>query len=441
MKFAVIICSRLKSNRLPGKALCEVNGVPILGHLLKRLETLTIPVVLAVPKNEREQFQQFVDSFDTPMKNGRLYLYSGEDDDPMRRIFEASQLFGFEHIVRITHDKVFVDPNDIYRAIDVYMKAKADYLYSSTFTEGTGFEIISRNALKEACAKYSNVEHVSYAIKAVTDNIVKFDSSYKYHSDIRLLVDFPNDLELMETIFACLGNDCAQEQVFEFLNANPWAKGINRLPEATIYTCAYNAEKWIEKAMGSVVEQSGFGKYEYILVDDYSIDKTPYLMSKFASRYSNCKYIRNGKNIGLASSSNVALRNAKGKYIIRLDADDYFTSKTSIKRLISEIEDRQLDAVYPANYFGRRFIVQPGNESHHVGGAIFKTAVLNHIKFTDGLRGYEGLDLYKRAQSQIKIGYIAEPLFFYRQHSESLSKNNLEMRDKEKARIESQSYG
>ena len=42
----------------------------------------------------------------------------------------------------------------------------------------------------------------------------------------------------------------------------------------------------------------------------------------------------------------------------------------------------------------------------------------------------EGFDLFKRSQGQLDIGYLKRPLFFYRQHDGSMSKNNLEERQK-----------
>lgn len=435
MKFAFVICSRLKSNRVPGKALREINGEPCLSHLLKRLKPAGIPIVLACPNDEKDEFSKFIRKYEKRNAHD-IHLFDGWNEDPLFRMWATSEAYQIDHLIRITHDKIFVDPDDVFHAIDQYMKNNVDYLYSSNFTDGTGFEIISRKALEKACSKFKNVEHISYAIKAVTDNVLNLDMSHKYESDIRLLIDFPEDLCLMDTVMACLGNDCTQAQVIEFLKQNKWARRINRLPEITVYTCAYNAEKWIEKAMGSVAEQSGFGNFEYLLIDDHSSDRTSFLMAKFAANYRNCSYIRNGRNVGLASSSNVALKNSRGKFIVRLDADDYFTSKTALKELLHTIKERDLDAVYPSNYFGSRGVVQKGDEQHHVGGAIFRTRAINHIKFTEGLRGYEGYDFFGRAKGQIKIGYLNKPLFFYTQRPGSLSHGNPSERELIKSEID-----
>jgi glycosyltransferase involved in cell wall biosynthesis len=203
------------------------------------------------------------------------------------------------------------------------------------------------------------------------------------------------------------------------------------MPKVTFYTCVYNGAEFIYEAMDSVRRQTCFNKSEYIIVDDYSLDNTPYIASKFAAHYDNVHYQRLNQNIGLASASNEALKRAKGKYIVRLDADDFFSKTNAIDMLIHELEERSLDAIYPGNYYGRYDVVQKGNECHHIGGTLFLTRSINHIKFTDRLRNYEGLDFFGRAKNSLDIGYYNEPLFFYRQSDSSMSRTNLE----ERARI------
>ncbi len=421
MVSAFIVCARLQSRRVPGKAIAKVNGQPLLTHLTGRLKKTGLEVIVAVPESERTQWDEW-------FKYNDVSSFYGYDDDPLARLYEAAIAAGIDTVVRVTHDKVFVDPDEVLEALNQFEAKKLDYLFSSTQTDGCGFEIISLDALGLAREKFTTVEHVSYAIRAVTDNM--WDMPIRGEKNVRLLCDYDEDLVLLETILASLGNDCSKKQVEEFCRSKRWLHDINRLPKLTVYTCAHNAEKWIVEAMSSVSNQEGFKNFEYILVDDCSTDMTMFFMARFKSRFPNVKLIRNQSNLGLASSSNVAIKNARGKFIVRLDADDYFSSNTSCRELMSEIGARAVDAIYPANYFGSVNLIQQPEHCHHVGGAIFKTSALNHIKFTDGMRGLEGLDIYARAREQLRIGYFSRPTFFYRQHEASLSKNNLEERER-----------
>lgn len=428
---SIIICSRLNSRRVPRKALKKINGKPALYHLLDRLLKSEIPIILAVPLSESKEWGKVLTDY--PM----VSIHYGSADDPLKRMYHAATKYDVNHVIRITHDKIFINENHLHSAFDQYMKKALDYLYSSTITPGCGFEIISRKALREASRLYKKVEHISYAIKAITKNQMDMDFSLEYNEfqDERLLLDFPEDFEKMELIMAGLGNDCSQKNAFLYLTNHDWISDINKMPRLTIYTCAYNAEKWIEQCMGSVETQVGFKDFEYILIDDHSTDNTAYKMAEFASRFKNIKYIRNGENIGLASSSNEALKEARGNYIMRLDADDFLCFPYSAQRLLNEIETRDKDVIYPNNYFGAWGAVQKGHEFNHCGGAIFKTRAINHIKFTSKLRGHDSLDVFERAKNVLEVGYLNQPTFFYRQHDESLSKNDLVERKRIREKI------
>jgi|GEM_PF-6008502 len=432
MKFGIVVTSRADSARVPGKAFRKINGKPLIEHLLQRCVNTGLPVTLAIPQADSAKFHRTFTQFPTVLK------YVGFDEDPLARMWAVSSLWSgpVDAVIRVCHDKVFIEPELIALACKTFEAKNLDYLYSSQFTAGSGFEIISSQALALAASKYKHVEHISYAIKNVTTNTHNLEIPEKFRSQYRFLVDYPNDLALLETIFATVGQDCTLEQAIAFMREHPWAYKLNLLPKLTVYTCAYNAEKWLSKTMGSVFEQWGFKHMEYLLVDDHSTDRTPLMMARASTQFPNVRFIRNSSNLGLASSSNVALHEARGEYILRLDADDYLVGRYALDDLIKEISSTGKDVIYPHNYFGRMNKIQNGKDQRHVGGAIFRRGALNHIKFTEQLRGWEGHDLYLRAKDQLNIGYLGKPTFFYRQRKDSMSKSNLVERARLKAEIE-----
>lgn len=427
---AFIICSRSDSSRLPNKPHRLINGIPLLQHLISRCLMCDIPVIVAVPHRDIEDYKYIKTAF-----KDNVYLFYGNAKDPLMRMKEACIEYGVDTAIRVAHDKIFIDPIAV-RILDEHReREQLDYVYSSSFIDGSSFEFISFDSLNKASDKYKNVEFIGYAVRCVTDKIKSVDLSKLYKSDHRLLIDYPEDLEVMELVLHTLGNDCTLKEALLFLDQRPWIAKKNKTPKITIYTCAYNGEKWLSKAMGSVSEQRIFGDCEYILVDDHSSDGTPIIMSKFCSSYRNAKWIRNEENKGLASSSNIALTKARGRFIMRLDADDYFPHNNVLEEMYYEAEHQKVDILYPDNYFGSYDKIQKADENHHVGGALFRTRAANHVKFTDGLRGHDSLDFFIRAREQMRVGYINKPMFFYRQHAGSLSKNNLAMRDKLKDSI------
>jgi spore coat polysaccharide biosynthesis protein SpsF (cytidylyltransferase family) len=415
LDFGIVVCSRTHSQRLPRKPFQNINGTPLIEHLVRNLQKSDIPIVIAIPDDQVSDYFYLQD-----LKN--VTLVSGFCEDPLARMAKAS--LKFKNVIRITHDKIIIRPKDIQYAIEVYKSKKADYLYSSKFIPGTGFEIIDSELLRLASDKYKSVEFIGYAARSLCKRPIKFNPNHP-SGDYRLLIDYPNDIQLFELLLCQLGNDASFESIINYLDGHSDIKKINKLPRVSVYTCAYNAQEFIDKCMDSVSCQSIFNDCEYIIIDDYSSDKTIEHIAKFACKYQNVRWIRNHENIGLASSSNIALKQSKADYIMRLDADDYLIPQNALLRMLNSISDSSYDIVYPDNYYGTINRIQSGDECHHVGGAIFDKRAINHIKFTDGLRGYEGLDLWVRAKGQLKLGYLKKPMFFYRQHGGSLSKNNI----------------
>ena len=433
MKVGIILCSRLDSERIPRKVLCKIGGKSVLQHLVSRLEFTGIPIILAVPDNQSFEYIQ-----DLQGSNSRAIIYPSLNySDPLARMNEAAKHYGIDTIIRVTHDKIFVDVEQMRDALEVFEKSKADYLYFPDIIPGTGFEIFSSCCILDASTKFKNVEHISYAARLVSKNTIRLNSSREHPSNrLNLLIDFPEDIQLHEMLLSQMPNKYTLSDVIKFFNQNPVLSNVNRSPLVTIYTCAANAAKFIDKAMLSVSAQSIFPNAEYILIDDHSDDTTCAQMAYFSINNPNVKWHRNEKNLGLASSSNLALKMARGKYIIRLDADDFFVGSNSIEEMIGFAQKTGIEALYPNNHFGEFNKIQKGSACHHVGGALFDKRAINFVKFTDGLRNYEGLDLFTRAKDRLKIGYFEKPIFFYVQHPTSMSKINLKERAETKRLIE-----
>ena len=96
------------------------------------------------------------------------------------------------------------------------------------------------------------------------------------------------------------------------------------LPDISVIVCAYNHDKWIERCVRSIKNQSIINKneVEIIIVDDGSKDNTSSVVSNLRE-FAGIKIIRNKKNLGLPKSINIAIRAALGRYIVRVDSDDY----------------------------------------------------------------------------------------------------------------------
>jgi glycosyltransferase involved in cell wall biosynthesis len=92
-------------------------------------------------------------------------------------------------------------------------------------------------------------------------------------------------------------------------------------PIISVYITNKNYAKYLDNAINSVLKQT-FKKIELIIIDDLSTDSSKKIIKKYEAR-KLCRAIYNEKSKGLIKSSNIAIKAAKGQFIIRLDADDY----------------------------------------------------------------------------------------------------------------------
>src|SRR5271156_7007140 len=89
----------------------------------------------------------------------------------------------------------------------------------------------------------------------------------------------------------------------------------------TVLIDTYNHERFIEEAIGSVLEKDfPSGEMEILVVDDGSTDRTPEIVRKFHPRV---RLLRK-KNGGQASAFNVGIPEAQGEIIAFLDGDDWW---------------------------------------------------------------------------------------------------------------------
>lgn len=105
----------------------------------------------------------------------------------------------------------------------------------------------------------------------------------------------------------------------------------------------YNVEKYLDKCIQSVMSQE-YSNWELLLIDDGSTDSSPSICDEFASNDIRIKVIHKS-NTGVSDSRNKALEIANGKYVIFLDADDYWYDTTVLETFVETAEKYDLDIV------------------------------------------------------------------------------------------------
>lgn len=108
-------------------------------------------------------------------------------------------------------------------------------------------------------------------------------------------------------------------------------------PLVSIILPAYNREKYIEKAVRSVLNQT-YRNIELIIIDDESTDKTPKMISELSGKESRIIILTNKTNLGLVRTLNKGIKMAHGKYIARLDDEDFWCDTKKLEKQVDFLE-------------------------------------------------------------------------------------------------------
>jgi teichuronic acid biosynthesis glycosyltransferase TuaG len=107
----------------------------------------------------------------------------------------------------------------------------------------------------------------------------------------------------------------------------------------TVVMPTFNAAQSVENSIQSVLRQT-FQDIELVVVDDCSTDHTAALVAALADKHDNVRLIKSQVNSGSpATPRNIAIENARGRYIAFLDADDSWAPE-KIERQVQLMESK-----------------------------------------------------------------------------------------------------
>lgn len=212
-------------------------------------------------------------------------------------------------------------------------------------------------------------------------------------------------------------------------------------PKVTVYITSYNYDKYLQEAIESVFNQV-FRDWELLLINDGSTDRTQKIMEK----YKDERRIRifNTGNIGLQKVANFVIRNSRGDYIIRLDADDIFDKHILFVLSHHLNENKDVALVFPDYYLidDQKGIIMheirnpiAGNKKlldmpAHGACTMVRKSVLKSIGgYREDLAAQDGLDIWTRITKKYKCLNINLPLFYYRKHGENMTHDTLRIID------------
>ena len=197
------------------------------------------------------------------------------------------------------------------------------------------------------------------------------------------------------------------------------------MPNISVIIAAHNEEKYVGRAVRSILNQRIDVEYEVIVVDDCSTDSTSLELDIFGDAIS---VVRLSENLGLPTALNRGLHIARGKYVVRLDADDY-VSPDYLSFMRRFLEDNSyMDAVacdYQEVDGHEEVIVRRNCLEHPIGcGIMFRRDHLIDIGLYDeNFLVHEDRDLRVRFTEKYQIHRLELPLYRYRKHENNMTNN------------------
>lgn len=235
MRVIGVVEARMGSSRRPGKVLAEVVGQPLLSLIVERLQRSRRidEIVIATSVEERDgEIEQWAEGCKIP-------CYRGSEEDVRLRVLEAVRSVGGELIVQIGADQPFPDWELNDQLVDIYLKGGYDYVsnaLSLSYPLGIVAQVYSEKTLAESEALTRGGE----GRDGTSDYIWQHPERYKLFNleappeltapHIRLTVDYPEDLELVELIYEKLYRANPAFTLSDILaqcNANPAWLTIN----------------------------------------------------------------------------------------------------------------------------------------------------------------------------------------------------------------------
>ena len=209
---------------------------------------------------------------------------------------------------------------------------------------------------------------------------------------------------------------------------------VEKTPLVSVYITNHNYGKYLNKAIKSVLNQT-HQDYELIIIDDGSKDNSKNIIKRYINHKKVISVFQ--KNKGLTVSNNLALRLSRGKYIMRLDADDWLD--TNAIHLMSNYLEKnpRIGLVFPDYYevdkkgnilnlvrrHDFRKVKLLDKPAHGACTMIRKECLQKIGGYNERFDRQDGYYIWIKFIQRYEVTNINLPLFYYRKHDLSLTIN------------------
>ena len=207
----------------------------------------------------------------------------------------------------------------------------------------------------------------------------------------------------------------------------------------------FNGEKFLKKTLDSIKQQS-YKNWELIFIDNHSTDNSKLIFKSYKDK--RFKYFKTKKHLSLYSARNFGVNKSKGDFISFIDADDWWIKNKIEKQITLFFKNHNLDIV-----FSNVFIYEEKNKKKKlfikkkikfinsqslinkfempILTTMIKKKIFKSNKFNKQYTIIGDFDFFTRLAIHYNIGYIHEPLAYYRIHGSNLTNERIDLNIKE----------
>jgi spore coat polysaccharide biosynthesis protein SpsF len=198
----IVLQVRLRSTRLPNKALLPLAGITIFEHILKRLSLARLPkgIIVATTKDTAPHIEGIAKRYSVP-------ILIGSEEDVLSRYVNCVKKWNIQNVIRATADNPLVCIEYIDRAIELHRGQNADLTLYPLLPYGTGVEVIRGKILEEI----ATLTNDSFEREHLTQYIYRHEDRYRImrglpdlvfqRKELRLTVDTDEDYKRMDKIY------------------------------------------------------------------------------------------------------------------------------------------------------------------------------------------------------------------------------------------------
>ena len=216
-----IVVARVDSSRLPGKALKEIHGKPLVHYVLERAQRVRgiDRVILATSdRSIDDELAAYGEGIGVP-------VFRGSAEDVAGRVLACIRHFDFDAFIRVCGDSPLMDQELLSKGLEILRSGDYDIVTNRvprSYPVGMSMEIFRSDLFSKGYGEMRTPEHFEHVTAYFYENALKYrvynvESGNRSYAEISLAVDTPEDLEKFKWMLEKMGPDYLKFRVSDLI--------------------------------------------------------------------------------------------------------------------------------------------------------------------------------------------------------------------------------